>query len=391
MFNRRLAALGSAAVILLAACSSSGSSAAPSAAAPSAAAPSAAADRALPLRRSRHRPQPPPARSASRGTTSRSRAGPSSTSRPSRPRSRPVAGPTSRTTPSRPLRPQATNVENLISQGANVADHPRAGRHGHQAVRRLPPPRPGIPVIAYDRLIEDPSALYVTFDNKLVGHAAGAGDLRQGAEGQLRDHQGQQGRRQRRLPARRHGRGHRCRGRRPATSRSPASSTPTTGIRRTRRPRWSSSSRRPTTRSTPFSPRTTAWPAASSPLSLPRALTARCRCRARTATPPALNRVALGTQTVDVWKDARVLGKAAGEAAVALCANKDVKSVAEHGAVHEPRRQQLTSIFLTPTRSPRPTSRSSSTPDGSTWPRCARASRRVPSPPARRLPPLNRS
>ena len=34
----------------------------------------------------------------------------------------------------------------------------------------------------------------------------------------------------------------------------------------------------------------------------------------------ALNRVALGTQTVDVWKDARELGKAAGEAAVALCA-----------------------------------------------------------------------
>ena len=32
----------------------------------------------------------------------------------------------------------------------------------------------------------------------------------------------------------------------------------------------------------------------------------------------ALNRVALGTQTVSVWKDSRVLGKAAAEAAVAL-------------------------------------------------------------------------
>ncbi len=32
----------------------------------------------------------------------------------------------------------------------------------------------------------------------------------------------------------------------------------------------------------------------------------------------ALNRVALGTQTVSVWKDARELGKAAGEAAVAM-------------------------------------------------------------------------
>ena len=35
----------------------------------------------------------------------------------------------------------------------------------------------------------------------------------------------------------------------------------------------------------------------------------------------ALNRVALGTQTVSVWKDARELGKAAGDAAVALCAD----------------------------------------------------------------------
>lgn len=36
----------------------------------------------------------------------------------------------------------------------------------------------------------------------------------------------------------------------------------------------------------------------------------------------ALNRVALGTQTVSIWKDSRVLGKAAGEAAVALADGK---------------------------------------------------------------------
>ena len=48
----------------------------------------------------------------------------------------------------------------------------------------------------------------------------------------------------------------------------------------------------------------------------------------------ALNRIALGTQTVDVWKDARMLGKAAGEAAVALCANPDITKIADVGAVH---------------------------------------------------------
>jgi D-xylose transport system substrate-binding protein len=37
----------------------------------------------------------------------------------------------------------------------------------------------------------------------------------------------------------------------------------------------------------------------------------------------ALNRVALGTQTVSVWKDARVLGKRAAEAAVAIAEGTD--------------------------------------------------------------------
>ena len=41
----------------------------------------------------------------------------------------------------------------------------------------------------------------------------------------------------------------------------------------------------------------------------------------------ALNRVALGTQVVSVWKDATELGTAAGKAAVELCANKDISKV----------------------------------------------------------------
>ncbi len=43
--------------------------------------------------------------------------------------------------------------------------------------------------------------------------------------------------------------------------------------------------------------------------------------------PPALNQVALGTQTVDVWKDTRLLGKAAGEAAVELCHGTSVDKI----------------------------------------------------------------
>jgi D-xylose transport system substrate-binding protein len=59
----------------------------------------------------------------------------------------------------------------------------------------------------------------------------------------------------------------------------------------------------------------------------------------------ALNRVANGTQTVSVWKDARELGKAAGEAAVAL-ANGD--AVGESAEWTSPSGTTLTARFLAP-------------------------------------------
>ena len=41
----------------------------------------------------------------------------------------------------------------------------------------------------------------------------------------------------------------------------------------------------------------------------------------------ALNRVALGTQVVSVWKDATELGTAAGKAALELCKDPDISKV----------------------------------------------------------------
>jgi D-xylose transport system substrate-binding protein len=62
----------------------------------------------------------------------------------------------------------------------------------------------------------------------------------------------------------------------------------------------------------------------------------------------ALNRVALGTQTVDVWKDARELGKAAGEAAVALAQGTALADVAGVEQFDSPGGNSMTSILLTP-------------------------------------------
>jgi len=64
----------------------------------------------------------------------------------------------------------------------------------------------------------------------------------------------------------------------------------------------------------------------------------------------ALNRIALGTQTVSIWKNSKELGKAAGEAAAALAGGKKVSQIAgvkpfAGGAKHT----QVNGVLLIPT------------------------------------------
>jgi D-xylose transport system substrate-binding protein len=58
------------------------------------------------------------------------------------------------------------------------------------------------------------------------------------------------------------------------------------------------------------------------------------------------NAVARGVQTVDVWQDYRQLGKAAAEAAVALCEDRDIANLPGTTRVTSPGGNQLTSILL---------------------------------------------
>ncbi len=62
----------------------------------------------------------------------------------------------------------------------------------------------------------------------------------------------------------------------------------------------------------------------------------------------ALNRVALGTQAVSVWKDARELGKAAGEAAVALARGTAMEDVEGSVVFESPGGNSMNSILLAP-------------------------------------------
>ena len=51
---------------------------------------------------------------------------------------------------------------------------------------------------------------------------------------------------------------------------------------------------------------------------------------------------------MDVWKDARELGKAAGEAAVAMCGGTAMDKIAGVKPFDSPGKNKLNSIFLTP-------------------------------------------
>jgi D-xylose transport system substrate-binding protein len=62
----------------------------------------------------------------------------------------------------------------------------------------------------------------------------------------------------------------------------------------------------------------------------------------------ALNRVALGTQTVSVWKDSRQLGDATGKAALQLCADPDPSKVTGTATFHTPGGNDVAGILLAP-------------------------------------------
>ena len=65
---------------------------------------------------------------------------------------------------------QLTDVETLINGGADVLILLAQDQDAAVSALELAA-NSGIPVIAYDRLIEDPSVLYITFDNVGVGKA----------------------------------------------------------------------------------------------------------------------------------------------------------------------------------------------------------------------------
>jgi D-xylose transport system substrate-binding protein len=237
-------------------------------------------------------------------------------------------------------------LENLISQGAQVLivlaqDGTAIKPAVESAIGQ------GVPVIAYDRLIEDPQALYITFDNKGVGRLeaeeifkrvpkgryvivkgsstdANADFLREGFEEVIG---------------------------------AAVAAGDIEIVSETYTDNWDPANAQATMEQVLSAEgnKVDAVLAQNDGMAggviaalEAQGLAGKVPVSGQDAEQAALNRVALGTQSLTVWKDARELGKSAGESALALCANADASAVAGASPFTTPGGNSISSIFLTP-------------------------------------------
>ncbi len=242
---------------------------------------------------------------------------------------------------------QLTDVESLISKGANVLiilamDADAIGPAVKKATDE------GIPVIAYDREIENPGALYITFDNVGVGRMMAKAILEAKPAGNYAFIKGDKG--------------------------DPNSTFLFSGITEVLKPAMDAGKIKNV--GEVF---TDGWKPDNAQKNMEQLLTknnnkidavvsendgmaggvvAALTAQGLAGSVPvsgqdgdhaAINRIALGTQTVSIWKDSRDLGKVAGEAAVALAGGKKMADIANvkpfsGGAKHV----TVNGILLTP-------------------------------------------
>ena len=240
---------------------------------------------------------------------------------------------------------QITDIENLISQGANVvivlAQNVEAVKPAVTAALEQ-----GIPVIGYDRLITDPGALYVTFDNIGVGRAmaevvfaevptgnyiiikgngadANSDFLREGIEEVIGE---------------------------------AVTAGDITIVGETYTDNWDPALAQTETEQFLTQANNDVQAVVSENDGMAGGVVAALDAQGLAGQVPvtgqdgdlaALNRVALGTQLVSVWKDARNLGRAAGEAAVLLAGGAALTDL-EGTVDFDSDGTNMTSIFLEP-------------------------------------------
>jgi D-xylose transport system substrate-binding protein len=241
---------------------------------------------------------------------------------------------------------QIADVENLISQGADVviilAQDGTAIKPAVAAALEQ-----GIPVIAYDRLIEDPGALYITFDNVEVGRMQARAIFEAMPEGNYVFIKGNSA----------DANADFLRGGQQEILQAAIDSGAIVNVGEMYTDNWD-----PAVAQTNMEQILTQnnnevdAVVASNDGTAGGVITALAAQGLAGIVPvsgqdgdaAALNRIALGTQTVSVWKDARELGKKAGEAAILLARGTALADLPGIVMFASPGGNNMTSYLLTP-------------------------------------------
>jgi D-xylose transport system substrate-binding protein len=241
---------------------------------------------------------------------------------------------------------QASNVDNLIAQGANVliilAQDGTAIKPSVASALSQ-----GIPVIAYDRLIEDPNALYITFDNVEVGRMEARAVFGAQPKGNYVVIKGNKT----------DANADFLRGGYNDVIGSAVNSGDIKIVGETYTDNWDPSKAQTEMEQflTQNENKVDAVLSENDGMAggvvaalAAQGLAGRVPVSGQDGDAPALNRIALGLQTVDVWKDSRMLGKAAGDSAIALCGGSTMDQITGVKPFVTPGNNTLNSILLTP-------------------------------------------
>ncbi len=241
---------------------------------------------------------------------------------------------------------QASNVDNLIAQGAKALvilaqDGTAIKPSVAKAVQN------GVPVIAYDRLIEDTKALYITFDNVLVGKLEAQAVFKAKPQGNYVVIKGNKA----------DANADFLRSGYDQVIGDAVKSGAIKIVGETYTDNWDPSKAQTEMEQFLTANKNNVDAVLSENDGMAGGVVAALQAQGLAGKVPvsgqdgdkaALNRVALGTQTVDVWKDSRQLGKSAGDAAMQLCSNSDPSKVKGTAKFKTPGGNELNSILLQP-------------------------------------------
>jgi D-xylose transport system substrate-binding protein len=239
---------------------------------------------------------------------------------------------------------QTTDIENLISQKAKViiilAQDDSAIKSSVATATAA-----GIPVIAYDRLIEDPKAFYVSFDNVEVGRMQARAVFAAVPKGNYVFIKGDKADANARF----------LKSGQDEIIKAAVDSKDIVNVGETNTDAWTPAKAQTEMEQflTANNNKVDAVLSENDGMAggVVAALTAqglqgKVAVSGQDGDAAALNRVALGTQTVDVWKDSRMLGKAAGEAAVQLCNGTTVDKISGASPFTTPGGNTVSSVLL---------------------------------------------